>query len=288
MPIWLNFTTKQHLVDKKRLKPGKLKVPHSLNSSPALKICIIAADPQRAVKEVVTESRFPSELRDRITRIIGFKKLKERYKSFESRRQLYAEHDIFLADDRILPRLVDTLGKIFYKSHAKRPIPINIALLEKVDGKQVKKEQKKNSNNEQYAAIASPDVVAKEIENTLKAVPVSMKPGTSTALKIADSSFTPEKLRENIEAVVEGMANRYIVKGWRNIKGIDIKGPQTAAMPIWLADDLWTDDVNVVGDLSESLPPKAIEKKTDKQGKKRKHLDNGSSARKESKRIKET
>lgn len=284
MPVWLSFNTKQHLVDKKRLKPGKIAVPHSLNSSPALKICLITADPQRAVKDVVAHPAFPSDLRSRITKIIGFQKLKERYKSFESRRQLHAEHDIFLADDRILTRLVDTLGKIFYGGHAKRPIPINIALLERVDGKRVKKDQKK-SKDEQHAAVGSPAVVAKEIERALNAVPVSMRPGTSTALIIAKSSFTPQQLAENIEAAVQGMVEKYIVKGWRNVKGIHVKGPQTAAMPIWLADDLWTDDTNVVENAAEDTKPKAIEG-SDRQEKKRKSLDNAVSEPKESKRSK--
>ncbi len=32
-PIWLNLTTKKHIVDKNRLKPGKITVPHSINIS---------------------------------------------------------------------------------------------------------------------------------------------------------------------------------------------------------------------------------------------------------------
>lgn len=61
-PIWLNLTTKKHVVDKNRLKPGKIAVPHSMNSSPSLSICLITADPQRAVKDVVAHPTFPTAL----------------------------------------------------------------------------------------------------------------------------------------------------------------------------------------------------------------------------------
>ncbi|KAI9870225.1 MAG: hypothetical protein M1823_008811, partial [Watsoniomyces obsoletus] len=52
VPIWLTLSTKQHVVDRNRLKPSKIPVPHSLNASPSLTICLITADPQRKLKNV--------------------------------------------------------------------------------------------------------------------------------------------------------------------------------------------------------------------------------------------
>ncbi|KAJ9321567.1 hypothetical protein DTO027B5_3510 [Paecilomyces variotii] len=263
-PVWMVLTTKKHVVDKNRLKPGKITIPHSLNAAPSLSICLITADPQRAFKDVIADPAFPSSLSSRINRVIGFSKLKARYQSFESRRQLLAEHDVFLADDRIIMRLVPTLGKIFYKS-SKRPIPVRIAGIEKVDGKRVKKDPKKKSaNDEKDASVASPLIVAKEIEKALNSAPVHLAPSATTAIRVGVSNFTPQQLQENIEAVVKGLTEKFITKGWRNIKAIHIKGPNTIAMPIWLASELWVEETDVLEDAAET---KAIEGANDKKRK---------------------
>ncbi|OJJ47022.1 hypothetical protein ASPZODRAFT_25104 [Penicilliopsis zonata CBS 506.65] len=249
-PVWLVLTTKKHVVDKNRLKPGKIPVPHSLNASPSLSICLITADPQRAVKDVVADPSFPQHLSSRINRVIGLSKLKAKYHSFESRRQLLAEHDVFLADDRIIMRLVKTLGKTFYKS-SKRPIPIRIAEIEKVDGKRVKKDPKKRSANaaaddEHNASVASPLIVAKEIEKALNCAAVQLAPATTAAIRVGSAKFTPQQLSENIEAVVKGLTDKFVAKGWRNVKALHIKGANTMAMPIWLASELWLEEADVV------------------------------------------
>ncbi|KAJ5562344.1 Ribosomal protein L1 [Penicillium sp. DV-2018c] len=268
--IWLVLTTKQHVVDKNRLKPGKISIPHSLNTAPSLSICLITADPQRGVKDIIADPSFPQGLSSRIERVIGFSKLKARYQSFETRRQLFSEHDVFLADDRIAMRLVQTLGKIFYKS-SKRPIPIRIAEIEKVDGKRVKKDPKApnvpSSKEVKNASFASPLIVAKEIERTLNCASVQLAPSTTAAVRVGTSKFTLEQLSENIAAVVDGLTEKFVAKGWRNIKALHIKGANTMALPIWLADELWVDDANVL----EAAP----ETEAIKDSKKRKSVGDG-------------
>lgn len=272
--IWLVLTTKKHVVDKNRLKPGKISIPHSLNASSNLSVCLITADPQRAVKNIVTDPSFPQDLTSRIDKVIGYSKLKSRYQTFESRRQLLAEHDVFLADDRIIMRLVNTLGKIFYKS-SKRPIPVRIAGIEKVDGKRVKKDakQKNNSSEEKISSFASPLIVAKEIERTLSSAPVQLAPATTASIRIGSSKFTPEQLAENVEAVVKGLTEKFVTKGWRNIKALHIKGARTTAMPIWLASELWVDE----GDVAEEAPEDETKAIGDSKnhGKKRKSAGDG-------------
>lgn len=258
VPVWLILTTKKHIVDKNRLKPGKIPVPHSLNASSSLNICLITADPQRAVKEVIADETFPTSLSSRITKVIGLSKLRERYKSFESRRQLLSEHDIFLADDRIILRLIKSLGKIFFKS-SKRPIPVRIEEVQKADGKRLKKDEKKRPPpGEKYAAVASPAVVAREIEKTLNCVPVHLAPSTTAAIRVGNAGFTPQQISENIEAVVKGMTDNYVTRGWRNVKAVHIKGPTTMAMPIWLASELWLEGTDV-HENEENDETKAIE-----------------------------
>lgn len=244
-PVWLTLTTKQHIVDKNRLRPSKIPVPHSLNASSDLSICIISADPQRALKNVVADEAFPPALSQRITTIIGLEKLKARYKSFEQRRSFRDEHDIFLADDRIIDRLPDALGKIFYKGTSKRPVPIDVALHERQNGKRVKIERKKKSSDERINNVASPEAVAKEIHRALDAVPVSLKPGTSVAVRVGLASFSADQIADNVQAVVDRVIEKHVVKGWKNIKSIHIKSPTSVALPIWLGDELWADSTNV-------------------------------------------
>ncbi|PYH92210.1 ribosomal protein L1 [Aspergillus ellipticus CBS 707.79] len=253
--VWLVLTTKKHVVDKNRLKPGKIPIPHSLNASPSLSVCLITADPQRSVKNIVADPAFPQHLTSRIDKVIGYSKLKDRYKSFESRRQLLAEHDVFLADDRIIMRLVNTLGKVFYKS-SKRPIPVRIAEIEKVDGKKVKKDPK-TKNKDDDSAFATPAIVAKEIEKALNCAPVHLAPATTAAIRVGSSKFTARQLDENVDAVVQGLTEKFITKGWRNIKALHIKGANTMAMPIWLASELWVEDADVVEEGAEDA--KALE-----------------------------
>lgn len=255
-------------MDKNRLKPGKIPIPHSLNASPSLSICLITADPQRSVKNIVTDTSFPAHLSSRIERVIGYSKLKDRYKSFESRRQLLAEHDVFLADDRIIMRLVNTLGKVFYKS-SKRPIPVRIAEIEKVDGKKVKKDpkvrnaRKVEGEGDKESAFATPAIVAKEIEKALNCAPVHLAPATTAAIRVGSSKFSAQQVAENVEAVVKGLTDKFVTKGWRNIKALHIKGANTMAMPIWLASELWVED----GDVVEEEETTAVEA-----GKKRKQI----------------
>jgi ribosome biogenesis protein UTP30 len=228
-----------------------------------LRICLITADPQRAVKNLVADPTFPDDLKSRIAQIIGLTKLKERYKTFETRRQLVAEHDIFLADDRIINRLPAVLGKVFYKGTSKRPIPIIIAQSER---KQEASQQGKKAKKEPSTTLKRPLALAKEIEKAIDCVPVSLRPGTSLAVRAGLASFEPQQLVDNISAVVTSVIEKHVVKGWRNVKSIHIKGNLSTAVPIWLADDLWTDSA----DITATVAAAEDEDEDEQQGQKRK------------------
>lgn len=233
-PIWLTLGTKQYITDKHRLKPSKIPIPHSLNSNENSTICLITTDPQRAAKNVVADPAFPSSLASRITRIIGFSKLLARYKSYEQKRQLLSEHDVFLADERIVSRLPKALGKVFYKGTAKRPIPINMA------PKDASKDKSKRvPKDEREALVAGPAVIAKEIEKALNSVSVSLSPGYNIAVRVGLDSFSPDQLKDNIAVAATAIIEKHVVSGWKNVKSIHIKSPTSVALPIWLAEDLW-------------------------------------------------
>ncbi|TDZ17263.1 putative ribosome biogenesis protein [Colletotrichum orbiculare MAFF 240422] len=268
-PVWLTLTTKRHIVDSARLKPGKIALPHPLNNLADAEstICLITADPQRAYKNIVASDEFPEALRKRITRVVDVGKLKTKWKQYEAQRKLFAEHDVFLADDRIVNRLPKVLGKTFYKSTAKRPIPVVLSPKPvRIDGKRQKPQEKTPGT----VRAGTPQDIAAEIEKAVGSALVSLSPSTNTAIRIGYAGFTAEQIAENVDAVVKALVEKWVPQKWANVKSIYVKGQQTAALPIWLTDELWLEDKDIVADGSEEA--KALKEKPNV-GKKRKSID---------------
>lgn len=253
-PIWLILTTKKHIIPQPRLKPNKIHLPHSLNARPSLSVCLITPDPQRSFKDLIAHASCPRELAKCITRVIGIGKLEKKYKSFEAKRQIRDSHDVFLADDRILTYLSKSLGKTFYSSASKRPIPVRLQATRSKEEKQkpALPSTKSPRSDEDPKSIVSPQAAAKEIEQALSMTTVYLSPSVTTSIRVGLSSHTSEQLADNIEAVVLDVADKYVPRKWRGIQSIHIKGPNTMALPIWLADELWQHEGMVVDDAEEA------------------------------------
>ncbi|APA13748.1 hypothetical protein SS1G_07557 [Sclerotinia sclerotiorum 1980 UF-70] len=262
-PVWLTLTTKKHITDKTKLKPVKVTVPHSLNTSSTTSICLIVADPQRTYKDIVASAAFPAELSKRITKVVGVDKLKKKYKQYEAQRKLFAEHDIFVADDRIITLLPKLLGKNFYKSTTKRPIPVSIqAEAPKSEGKRIAR-----AKGEDAPKSAEPKKIAAEIEKAISSALLTLSSSTNSAIRIGYASWDAAKLAENLEVVANTVIEKYVPKKWRGVRAIHVKGPETMALPIWLADELWVEDEDV---LDESVVREIEERVAEKKNKKRK------------------
>ena len=251
-PIWLNLTTKKFISDSKRLKPSKLSVPHPLNTSSTTTICLITQSPQRTYKDIIASPAFPSALAARITRVVDLTKLKSKWSQYEAQRKLLSEHDVFLADDRIITMLAPILGKTFYKTQSKRPVPVDIAPppVKGEDGKKIKAVRVPRSERpaQRVSHPGKPQTVAAEIEKALQCALVHLSPSTNTSVKVGYSSWDAQKLAENVEAVANGVIEKFVLKKWRGVKSLHVKGQETAALPIWLADEMWVDEGDVVGE----------------------------------------
>lgn len=252
VPVWLVLTTKKHVVDKKRLKPGKIVLPHPYidtqsTGEGALRICLITADPQRKYKDLITEPSFPTALSQNIQRVIGIEKLKSKYHSFESKRQLLGEYDVFLADDRVITYLPTLLGKTFYKSGAKRPIPVSLeGRRQNVDEAGNKRQKLSEGGSKVTKTDVQPAELAAEITKALTSALVHLAPSVTTAVKVGIASQKPAQLQANIEAVVDGLVEKFVPQKWRNVRAVHIKGPNTAALPIWLTEELWAEETQVL------------------------------------------
>ncbi|KAM0321830.1 hypothetical protein ACHAQA_009927 [Verticillium albo-atrum] len=263
-PIWLTLTTKRHIADSNKLKPGRVPVPHSFHAEDST-ICLIVASPQRAYKDAVDDESFPEALRKRITRVIDINHLQKKYSQYEAQRKLFAEHDIFLGDERIVTRLPKALGKTFYKSTAKRPIPVAVqGKKPTTDGKKAPKPKSSEAN----VNPGTPAYIAEQIQKSLSAAYVSLTPSTNTAVKIATAGMTAEQIADNVNALTAGLVDRFVPQKWKNVRGIYIKGPETVALPIWATEELFIDDKDVVADATEE-EKKALKEKANV-GKKRK------------------
>jgi ribosome biogenesis protein UTP30 len=205
-----------------------------------VRVCIFTKDPQRAYKDLVASDAFPAALREKVTRVLGVEKLKKRYKSYEQKRALLAEFDVFMVDDRVIKIAADFLGKTFYQGKAKRPIPIRL-----MAGAYIDKSAKKDSKEPQNI-VGTPQGVAKEIETALHSTYLSMSASANTSIRVGTLSMSAQQLTENTSAVVAAIIPKHIEQGWRNIRSLHLKGPATKALPIWLADELWTDATQVL------------------------------------------
>lgn len=273
----MTLTTKRHIRDNTRLQPNKIPLPHSLNTDPESTICLIVADPQRAYKNMVASEEFPEELRKRITRVIDLKHLKAKFKAYEAQRKLFAEHDVFLGDDRVINQLPKVLGNTFFKTTAKRPIPVVFqAAKERVDGKRIAQPKGKKEKRDPIENVNAKPVsqIVTEIQKALSSALVHLSPSTNTAVKVGYAGWTPEQIAANVEVVAAALVDRWVPQKWNNVRSFYLKGPETASLPLWQTEELWLDDAQVVADGAEAQ--KAIEGANGEKpniGKKRKSLD---------------
>lgn len=68
------------------------------------------------------KKRVKREELSRVAKVVGLSKLKTKYESHESKRQLCAAYDLFVADERIIPSLPKLLGE------STPPIPFSLPI----------------------------------------------------------------------------------------------------------------------------------------------------------------
>ena len=252
-------------------------MPHPLLTKKDTRICLITADPPAdrptAYKDLVASPAFPESLRAQIPKVIAVSRLKAKFNTFELKRKLLAEYDLFLADERIITGLPVMLGKVFYKSTTKRPVPVDLTGKLRFKGEGRPEKNRLNVKKARHtqaggsSVIGAPADVAAEIEKTLSTTLVHLAPSVTTSVKAALADWSGKDVAENVEAIVEKMVEQYIPKKWRGVKSIHIKSPTSAALPIWLADELWSGEDKV---LNTDETPVVVEKP---KAKKRKSVD---------------
>lgn len=101
--------------------------------------------------------------------------LKVAYQSFEARRKLAATFDVFLADKRIVHHLPTNLGKAFYSSADKVPIPVTVEGKNLVDA----------------------------VKDGLKTCLILLRgSGTTQSVVVGNTEMSRDYIRENVMSVV--------------------------------------------------------------------------------------
>ena len=292
-PVWLTITTKRHIHNSHRLKPGKMILPYPLHrggsssrkggadddtddsgeAGDTSTICLITADPQRAYKDMVASDEFPEDLGRCVTRVVDISHLRAKFRAIEAQRRLRSEHDVFVADDRIVHMLPKVLGKTFYKGGTKRPIPVEFMPQRDrgADGKTIAKrskddihplggkaKRKRNGDTGVTALNARPVAeIATEIRKALGAASVNLSPSNNIAVVIGFAGWPAPRLAANVAEAARQLVDRWVPRKWDNVRAVYIKGPATAALPLWQTNELWLDeDKDVVAD--GKAPPSAL------------------------------
>lgn len=147
--------------------------------------------------------------------IVPLKQLKLEYKEYESKRNLLAMYDMFLADARIVRLLPSHLGRHFFK-RKRFPLQVNMTC------RDLTKEMSK-------ALTTSCCVLAGR--------------GSSGQMTVGKLSQTTDQVTENILCSVGKMASS-LPGGWNNIRSLHIKAQDTPSVPIYVSFGL-KDDVEL-------------------------------------------
>ncbi|EIW81098.1 ribosomal protein L1 [Coniophora puteana RWD-64-598 SS2] len=198
--IWLQITVKRMHTEKK-IKPVKVPIKHPIVDPRTSPVCLISKDPQREYKDLLASHGIKF-----VSRVVGIEKLKGKFKSFEARRMLLRENDLFLADERVIPLLPKLLGKKWFDAK-KQPIPV---------------------------CMTRKDLKA-ELERAIESTYMHQNRGTCTSVKIGRAQQSAAHILDNLKLAVPGIVKN-IKDGWENIQSLYLKTNSSVSLPIWSCD----------------------------------------------------
>ncbi|KAE8271380.1 hypothetical protein A4X09_0g959 [Tilletia walkeri] len=199
-------------------KPTQLSLPHPLLSPESASICLIVKDPQREYKDLLTSLNIKS-----IARVVGITKLKGKFAPFDARRQLMADHDLFLVDERVVGLMPRLLGKKWMESK-KPPIPVKLTHTRHL---------------------------AQELDRAIGSTYYLPTRGSCLTIRIGSLvAHTPTQLIENIQAAIPAVIQRLkpidseataatengtteTRSRWNNVQAIELKTGSSMALPVW-------------------------------------------------------
>ncbi|GAA5904328.1 hypothetical protein JCM8208_006837 [Rhodotorula glutinis] len=185
-------------------KPIRIAVPHPVLNPRVQPVTLFVKDPQRVYKNLLEELKIGF-----ITRVVGLDKLRTKHKTFEAKRQLLKEGELFLVDDRVTVEVGKCLGKM-WRDAKKQPIPV---------------------------ALQRKDLKA-ELERAVASTYMNVTTGTSLSVKIGSTSqHSAAELGANLRAVLPYIATRIPAapSTFANIQSLHLKSSTSVSLPIYNA-----------------------------------------------------
>ncbi|GAA5998889.1 Utp30p [Rhodotorula paludigena] len=185
-------------------KPVRIPVPHPVMNPKTQPVTLFTKDPQREYKDLLAELKVGF-----VERVIGLDKLRTKHKTFEAKRQLLKEADLFLVDDRVMPEVGKCLGKM-WRDAKKQPIPV---------------------------ALQRKDLKA-ELERAVASSYMNVTTGTSLSIKLGTTSLhSQSELLANLDAVLPYVATRipHAPASFRNVQSLHLKTSTSVSLPIYNA-----------------------------------------------------
>ncbi|TNY19043.1 ribosomal protein L1 [Rhodotorula diobovata] len=185
-------------------KPVRIAVPHPVLNPRVQPVTLFVKDPQRFYKDLLAELKVGF-----ITRVVGLDKLRTKHKTFEAKRQLLKEGELFLVDDRVTVEVGKCLGKM-WRDAKKQPIPV---------------------------ALQRKDLKA-ELERAVASTYMNVTTGTSLSIKLGSTTqLTAAELLSNLRAVLPHIATRIpqAPSTFSNVQSLHLKSSTSVALPIYNA-----------------------------------------------------
>ncbi|XP_055949953.1 ribosomal L1 domain-containing protein 1-like [Argiope bruennichi] len=217
-PIYLQVMLKK-IPPPQLMRMIRVPLSHSLITETS-EVCLITGDLEKRNHKAEIEPtilHYKDLLRKhgitKVAEVIPLRQLRTEYKTYESKRQLAAAYDVFLADKKIAGVLPKTLGKSFFKD---RKFPIQIDL------------KRPNLKDQIDKALCQT-----EFSLTCR--------GNSYALEVARLSMEDDAIMENVKTSIDVLTNKLPGKE-KNILSLYIKTAKSKAIPIFVSLEI-SDDI---------------------------------------------
>lgn len=185
-------------------KPVCIQLPHPLYADDGVELCLFVKDDKSGKGHKAAKKKLESQANKAgIAKVVGTSKLRTKYESFEAKRNLCRQYDIFLADDRILPSLPKLLGKSFFKKK-KQPVPVDLT------GRDWKA----------------------QIDKARQCTTMFLSGGSCLSIKVARSSHEVRQVLANVLSVLQLVAEK-VPKQWENVQAVFIKSADSVALPVF-------------------------------------------------------
>ncbi|XP_063076657.1 ribosomal L1 domain-containing protein 1 isoform X2 [Engraulis encrasicolus] len=189
----------------------RIPLPHGIRKDNG-EVCLFTRDEPNMTSEQTI--RFYKKLLaergvKQVTEIIPYKVLKTEHKSFEAKRRLLGNFDLFLSDARIRRLLPSHIGKHFYESK-KAPLSVNL--------------QAKS--------------LGRDMDRLIQGSTLTVgKKGPCCMARVAHSGMTADEIEENINTAVQTIiAKLNMVEKSKVMKMIHLKSQTSVALPIYTSD----------------------------------------------------